>query len=98
MRISDDRLIRYVVRMMKSGVLSKGELRRTERGTPQGSLCSPILSNIFGHYAIDVWFKTKIVPRVGKSAFMVRYCDDMVIGCKKKDVAYIMRELKVRGL
>ena len=58
MKIKDERFIRYIVRMLKAGVLSDGELRKTDEGSSQGSIASPVLANIFAHYAIDVWFET----------------------------------------
>jgi retron-type reverse transcriptase len=44
MKIKDERFIRYIVRMLKAGVLSNGELRKTDEGSPQGSIVSPVLS------------------------------------------------------
>ena len=45
-KIKDTRFMRYISRMFKAGVLSDGELTISEEGVPQGSICSPILSNI----------------------------------------------------
>lgn len=96
MKIDDDVFIRYITRMLKCGVLADGELRRTDDGTPQGSVCSPILSNIFAHYAIDLWFNDEVVPRTNCGIFIVRYCDDLVIGCKGSDSERILNSLKER--
>ena len=82
MKIKDERFIRYIVRMLKSGVLSDGELKKTEEGTPQGSCCSPILSNIFAHYALDQWFNQSVKPNIQGVVGMFRYCDDFVICCE----------------
>jgi RNA-directed DNA polymerase len=51
-KISDPRFLRYLARMFKSGVLTKGELGVSDEGVPQGSNCSPLLANIFAHYGI----------------------------------------------
>ena len=51
-KIKDPKFMRYISRMFKAGVLAEGELRMSEEGVPQGSICSPVLANIFAHYAI----------------------------------------------
>ena len=78
-KIKDERFVRYLVRMLKSGILSEGELLRTAEGTPQGSIVSPILANIFGHYAMDKWFEDSVRKHIRGNAGMFRYCDDCVI-------------------
>ena len=59
-RISDNSLLRYIVRFLKSGVLEEGKYYKTEKGTPQGGIISPILANIYLHYVLDLWFKIVI--------------------------------------
>ena len=76
MKIKDETFIRYIVRMLKSGILSEGELRVTDEGTPQGSIVSPILSNIFAHYALDKWFKEVVENCCHRMVKMYRYADD----------------------
>ena len=79
MKIKDEIFIGYIVRMLKAGVLAEGELKKTEEGTPQGSMVSPILANIFAHYAIDEWFVREVKTSVQEQVGLYRYCDDMVI-------------------
>jgi len=55
-KIKDQRFLRYIKRMLRAGVLSDGELKVTDEGVPQGSICSPVLANIVAHYVIDQWF------------------------------------------
>jgi group II intron reverse transcriptase/maturase len=81
LKIKDQRLIRYLIRMFKAGVLADGDLRVSEEGVPQGSICSPILANIFAHYVIDSWFKEEVKSQCRGPVEMFRYADDMVIVC-----------------
>ena len=84
MKIKDERFIRYIGRMLRAGVLSNGELRVTEEGTSQGSVVSPILANIFAHYAIDQWIRQEVKSRYNGEVEAYRYCDDMIIVCPTK--------------
>jgi len=56
-KIKDTKWMRDTNRMFKTGILSQGDLRMSEEGVPQGSVVSPTLSNIFAHYAIDLWIE-----------------------------------------
>lgn len=86
LKITDETFLRYVTRMLKSGILSGEGFRPSDEGTPQGSVCSPILANIFAHYAIDVWVE-HTVRKHCPSARLFRYCDDFVICCANKSEA-----------
>jgi RNA-directed DNA polymerase len=81
-KIKDPRFMRYISRMFKAGVLSKGELTISEEGVPQGSICSPILANIFAHHAIDVWIEEMVKPNCRGKVGLFRYADDAVICCQ----------------
>jgi RNA-directed DNA polymerase len=80
-KIADERLVRYVVRMLKAGVLCDGELTASEEGVPQGSPLSPILSNIVAHHVIDEWFETTVKAHCVAPVALFRYADDLVICC-----------------
>ena len=80
-KIKDDRFIRYVIRMFKAGVLTKGELITSDEGVAQGACCSPILANIMAHYVIDTWFESTVKQHCRGKAELYRYADDMVICC-----------------
>jgi retron-type reverse transcriptase len=54
-RISDKKLLRYIVRFLKAGVMEEGKWQVTDKGTPQGGIISPILANIYLHYVLDLW-------------------------------------------
>jgi group II intron reverse transcriptase/maturase len=80
-KIGDEKLVRYVVRMLKAGVLSGGELTVSEEGVPQGSPLSPVLANVVAHHVIDEWFETTVKAHVVGGVALFRYCDDLVICC-----------------
>jgi retron-type reverse transcriptase len=67
-----------------------------EKGTPQGGVISPLLSNLFLHEVLDDWFVKEVHPRMRGKASMVRYADDAVILCALKEDAE--RIYKVLGL
>jgi len=75
-KIKDKVFLRYVIRMLKSGVLAEGELTVSELGIPQGSCCSPILANIFAHYVIDEWFDEVVKSHCSGQVELFRYADD----------------------
>lgn len=91
-KIKDPKFMRYISRMFKSGVLREGELTISEDGVPQGSICSPILSNIFAHYAIDIWVEEMVNPACKGNVSLIRYADDAVICCEYKEDAQRIRE------
>ena len=74
-KINDPRFLRYVQRMSKSGVLVTGELTVGQEGVPQGSLCSPILANVFAHTVMDVWLEEVVKSHcAGKVAEIACTC------------------------
>lgn len=81
-KISDKKLIRYLIRMFKSGVLMDGELTVSDEGVPQGSGCSPVIANIFAHVVIDDWIENTVRKHCAGQVKMIRYCDDIVICCQ----------------
>jgi len=97
-KIGDRKLLRYVQRMFKSGVLRRDELSVNDEGVAQGSLCSPILANIFAHYVIDEWFEETVKPHCASNVAMFRYADDMVICCGSAHDGYRIRQALERRL
>ena len=92
MKIKDSKFLRYISRMLKSGVLTEGELVLSDEGVPQGSCCSCVLSNVFAHYVIDEWFEEVVKPRTTGLVRMFRYADDLVICCQYEKDAIRVRE------
>ncbi len=82
MKIKDKRFMRYISRMFKAGVLADGELTISEDGVPQGSICSPILANVFAHYALDMWIVEMVKPNCKGNVELLRYADDAIICCQ----------------
>ena len=96
-RISDKFFLRLMVRMLKNGVFEEGRFMEPEKGTPQGAVLSPILSNIYLHYAVDIWLNRDIKRDTNGYVEIVRYCDDFVIMVEnKEDSKRIMEELSER--
>ena len=91
-KINDPKFLRYVQRMFKSGVLAEGELRVSDEGVVQGSLCSPILANIFAHHVIDVWLEDVVKTHCAGKIAWFRYADDLVICCETERDAVRVRK------
>jgi group II intron reverse transcriptase/maturase len=78
-RIGDPRLISLIGRWLKAGVLEDGVVTPSETGTPQGGSISVLLSNVYLHYVLDLWFERVAKPRLRGEAYLVRYIDDFVV-------------------
>lgn len=81
-RIADPRVLRLIEQWLKAGVLESGQWQATETGTPQGAGISPLLANIFLHYALDVWVPIWAREEARGPVVIVRYADDFVMGFK----------------
>jgi group II intron reverse transcriptase/maturase len=91
-RIGDERVIRLIKRMLKSGILEDGLVHATEEGTPQGSILSPLLSNIYLHYVLDLWFSRQVKRESRGEAYYFRYADDFLACFQYKDDANRFRQ------
>ena len=77
-RIADSNLLRIIRRFLKAGILEDGAFTASEEGTPQGGLVSPVLSNIYLHYVLDLWFEKRFARSCEGRAHLIRYADDYV--------------------
>jgi len=78
-RIRDGVIQRLIGKWLNAGVLEDGAVTRSEAGSPQGGVVSPILANIFLHEVLDVWFHQEVRGRLRGRAHLVRYADDAVM-------------------
>ena len=76
-RVADPRLLRLIQKWLRAGVSEDGEWSATTIGTPQGAVISPLLANVYLHYALDLWAHQWRKQSVGEM-FIVRYADDSV--------------------
>ena len=86
-RIKDPNIIRLIRVMLKAGIIKDYVFEDTEEGSGQGSVCSPILANIYMHYVLVWWFKEKIQPKERGFCGLVVYADDFVVCFQYKDEA-----------
>ena len=95
--IKDPNIIRLMKKVLKAGVSENGEVIETETGVEQGSLCSPVLANIYMHYVLNLWFYKAIKPKLKGQGELVIYADDFV-GCfqYKSDAEMFQNALRDR--
>ena len=80
LRVRDGVLLRLIDKWLKAGVMEDGSVSYPESGSPQGGVISPMISNVFLHYVLDLWFEYQVKPRLRRGAYLIRYADDFVIG------------------
>jgi RNA-directed DNA polymerase len=96
-RIVDPSFLLLIRRFLKAGYIEAGLVVATRRGTPQGGNLSPILSNIFLHYVLDLWFEKRLKRRVRGACHLVRYADDFICMVQSQDDArHIEQALRER--
>jgi len=83
-RVNDGSIVRLIGKWLKAGVMEAGRLEYPEKGTPQGGVISPLLSNIYLHYVLDDWFAKEVNPRMQGKCFIIRWADDFLIGFEKE--------------
>ena len=76
--IEDKNFLRYIKRFMKAGIMEDGQFQDTDKGVPQGGSISPVLANVYLHYALDMWFDKVVRKHCQGGASMIRFADDVV--------------------
>jgi RNA-directed DNA polymerase len=92
LRIGDKRVLRLIRKWLKAGVLEDGVAKPSEVGTGQGAVISPLLANIYLHYAFDLWAEQWRRREAKGDMIIVRYADDIVLGFEHEAMARRFRE------
>lgn len=96
-KISDPNMIWIVRKLLKAGVMTEGVWESTSVGTPQGAIVSPILSNIYLHYVLDLWFEKVFKGASRNFMQLIRYADDFIVAFEsRQDAERFMQELRGR--
>lgn len=97
-RVNDGPFLRLIRKWLKAGVLeTDSTVLHPETGTPQGGVISPVLGNIYLHYALDVWFEWRYKQSCGGEAFLIRYADDFICGFgREQDANRFRKDLEER--
>jgi group II intron reverse transcriptase/maturase len=96
-RIADQRIVRLIRKWLKAGVMEDGQWFETKEGTPQGSVISPTLANLYLHYVLDVWTDVWRQKVARGDVIIVRYADDAVLGFQhREDADRFLKQLQER--
>lgn len=98
LHIADKPFLRLIQKWLKAGILEPdGTVKHPVTGCPQGGIISPILANIYLHYALDLWFEQRVKPQCEGMAYICRYADDFVCAFQyKRDAVKFYRALGKR--
>jgi group II intron reverse transcriptase/maturase len=97
-RIEDGAFLRLIGKWLKAGILEEdGKVVHPATGTPQGGIVSPILANVYLHYALDLWFERRVQKQSQGDVFMMRFADDFVCAFQyRNDAVRFQRQLSER--
>src|SRR5436189_289072 len=96
-RIGDRRIIRLIRKWLKAGVMEDGVVAVSDKGTGQGAVISPLLANIYLHYALDLWAMRWRRREATGDMIIVRYADDFIIGFQhESDARRFLDEMRER--
>jgi group II intron reverse transcriptase/maturase len=96
-RVADRRILRLIQKWLNAGVTEGGKWSNTEIGTPQGSVASPLLANIYLHYVFDLWVNAWRQNQARGEVIVVRYADDTVLGFQHQaDADCFLEDLRER--
>ena len=95
--IADKNFLRYIKRFLIGGVMDGTERRKSEKGTPQGGLISPVLANVYLHYVLDLWVERVLKKQLKGEVYYVRYADDFLLMFQyERQAKAALRELRAR--
>src|SRR5438270_829266 len=83
-RVADRRILGLIRKWIKAGVSEQRQWSETTVGTPQGSVASPLLANIYLHYVFDLWVEAWRKKVAQGDIIVVRYADDLVVGFESR--------------
>jgi len=86
-RIGDQRIVRLIQKWLKAGVMEEGKWTEAKEGSPQGAVISPLLANLYLHYALDQWVAAWRKRQARGEVIVVRYADDAVLGFQYREEA-----------
>src|SRR5437763_12146329 len=96
-RVADRRILRLIQKWLKAGVSEDGQRSETKVGTPQGAVISPLLANVYLHYAFDLWVEVWRKKVAKGDVIVVRYADDLVLGFQHRaEAERFLREFRER--
>jgi RNA-directed DNA polymerase len=96
-RVRDPRILRLIWKWLRAGVSEDGEWSKSEVGTPQGAVISPLLANVYLHYVFDLWVDAWRRKVARGDVIVLRYADDAVLGFEQRTEAErFLRELEER--
>lgn len=97
-RIDDKAFLNLINQWLKAKIVHpEGNKTKPKSGTPQGGVISPILANIYLHYALDIWFEERVKPQLKGKAMLIRYADDFVVAfSQEEDAVRFYQELPKR--
>jgi len=102
-RVNDGAILRLIGKWLNAGVMEEERVDYPDKGTPQGGVISPLLSNIFLHYVLDDWFAQEVAPRMKRRCFVIRWADDFIVGFElesdaKRVMAVVPKRFERYGL
>jgi RNA-directed DNA polymerase len=97
-RVGDPRILCLIRRWLKAGVLEDGIVEPSDEGVPQGGSVSVVLSNLYLHYVLDLWFERVVKPRLQGEAYLMRSIDDFVVCFQSQADAQRFEQVLVKRL
>ncbi len=81
-RVKDGRVLKFIETWLKAGILDGKEMGFPDKGSPQGSVISPLLANVYVHEVLATWCETVVKAHCRGPVVLYRYADDFLIGCE----------------